>query len=135
MWVPQTPAPAILRARSVKHRQELSCPNLFKTTINYIISGINLPAGTRTDPTHQPGINQAFTRVWCSALFWVPVNYLRVVADYLQTVLSCIQSSGQRLIVMPARNNRLMDCPTPAPAILRARSVISPAGTILPEPV
>ena len=135
MWVPQTPAPTILRACSVKHRSGLSRRNQSKTTINYIKSGIIMPAETRTDPTHQPGINQAFIRVWCSALFWVPVNYLCVVADYLHTVLSCIQSAGQRLILMPERNNRLMDCPTPAPAILRARSLISPAGTILPEPV
>ena len=48
MWVPQTPAPAILRACSVKHRQELSCLNLSKTTINYIISGIILPADSNT---------------------------------------------------------------------------------------
>jgi len=111
MWVPQTPAPAILRACSVKNRQELSCQNQSKTTINYIISGIILPAETRTDKAHQPGINQAFARVWCSILFWVPVIYLHVVADYLHTFFVRIQSAGHRLIVMPERNNRHVGSP------------------------
>ena len=145
MWVPPTPAPAILRACSAKNRQELSCQNQSKTTINYIISGIILPAdsntihrnvqkclsqrhgGTeiffeifivgscnpflhepldknpdaptlkpdayashtfsvplclcesifyfRTDITHQPGINQAFNRVWCSIWLWFVFLY------------------------------------------------------------
>jgi len=113
-----TPAPAILRARSVKHRPVLSRRTQSITTINYIKPGKFLPTENRTDPTHQPGINQAFIRVWCSMLFWVLVNYLHVVADQLHTVFARIQSAGQRLIVKPERNNRHVGCPTPAPAIL-----------------
>jgi len=41
-----TPVPAIPRACSVKHRPGLSRRNQSKTTINYIISGIILPAET-----------------------------------------------------------------------------------------
>jgi len=44
-------------------------------------------------------------------LFWVPVNYLLVTADRLHTFFARIQSAAQRLIVMPAWNNRHVDSP------------------------
>jgi len=56
-------------------------------------------------------------------LFYFVVGYLLVAADHMHTGITRIQSTGQRLIAIPERNNRHVGSPTPAPAILRACSI------------
>ena len=56
-------------------------------------------------------------------LFYFVVGYLLVAADHMHTGITRIQSTGQRLIAIPERNNRHVGSLTPEPAIPRACSV------------
>jgi len=60
-------------------------------------------------------------------LFYFVVGYFLVAANYLHTFFARIQSAGQRLFVMPERNNRHVGCQTPASAILLTGSFKTPA--------